>query len=113
MSLQNVAVVGGRPSITYEMNSTDAAQIIAVAKQTQDTGADMEQTCKSAMITVEDNEIRYAFGVAPVKDGAGELGHPGGDGSIIKLNSHKSVRDFQFISAVAGDHAKLMITIGF
>lgn len=111
MSL-NVAVVGGRPSITYTMNSTDAAQIIAVAKQTQGSG-DKLQTCKSAMITVEDNEIRYTFGVTPVKDGASELGHPGGDGSLIKLNSLKSVRDFQFISAIAGSHAKLMITIGF
>lgn len=111
MSL-NVTVVGGRPSITYTMNSTDAAQIIAVAEHTQGSG-DMQQTCKGAVISFEDNEVRYAFGVTPVKDGVGELGHSAGDGSILKLNSYKAVRDFQFISAIAGSHAKLMITIGF
>lgn len=112
MSL-NVSVVGGRPSITYEMNSTDAAQIIAVAKHTQGSSGPQQQICKSALISFEDNEVRYAFGVAPVADGAGELGHSAGDGSILKLNSYKAIRDFQFITAVAGNHAKMMITIGF
>lgn len=107
-----VTVVGGKPSITYTTNSTDTAALLSTSATLESVG-DHPKQANSAVITIEDENIRYAFGVTPVKNGAGELGHPAGDGDVIKLNSYKALKDFKFVSAVAGSHAKLMVTIGF
>ena len=112
MSISNVFIMGGQPQITYQVNSTNTAQIIAVAKQYVLGSNKNEKPCHGASITVETNDIRYAFGVAPTQSGGLGLGHLAGDGDVIKLNSYKAVRDFQFISNVAGAHAMLTITIG-
>lgn len=111
MSL-NVNIVGGRPTTTYQVNSTDAAQIIALSKQAQGSG-DMGQKCKGALITFEIEDVRYAFTATPTQSGGLGLGHLAGDGDTLKLQSNKAVRDFKFISNVAGTHAMLTITIGF
>ena len=103
----NVAIVGGRPGTTYEDDSTDASQALAAAKLA--TAGSHPKKCNAVMITIENNGIRYAFGTDPTTS----FGHLAEDGAIIKLNSWKSAKDFRFISSVAGNHAKMFITVGW
>ena len=104
----NVTVIGGKPTITYKVASTNAVQTLAAAKLV--TAGDHPKNCNSVSITVETANIRYAFGVDPTQAG---LGHLVGDEGIVKLNSYKAARDFRFISAAAGVHGAFQITIGF
>ena len=105
-----VVIIGGRPGITYEDDSTDTAQLLASAKYTNETVSDNIKHANSCSITVETASIRYAFGVAPTQAG---LGHLATSGTVIKLNSYKAIRDFQYISAAGATPGTLQITMGF
>ena len=67
----------------------------------------------SALITVENASIRYAFGGVAPTQGANPVGHLLEAGQSLKLDNPADVASFQFISAVAATPAVLQVTAGF
>lgn len=103
----SVTIHGGRPGSTYQVSTTNAAAALATNKMTQ---AVTGKLAESAVITVENNPIRYAFTSTPTQGG---LGHKANPGDIIKLNSRKAITDFKHISDGSGNHAVLQVTPSF
>lgn len=65
---------------------------------------------RSALITVETNAVRIAFGGTAPTQGASAVGHVLAAGESIFLDGPEDVRSFQFISAVGGAHGVLQVT---
>lgn len=101
-----VYIIEGDPDDTFTMDSSNVSQGIAAAKY---ENAD-EVPIKSLLVTVEDNDIRVAFDIAAVVDGAGELGHVIKDEDGLQILGNDACKEFQFISKVTDSHAKLMLT---
>ena len=89
-----------------QLTSSDAAQAIPEASLVNGAG----YQASSALITVENASIRYAFGVAPTQAG---LGHLVEAGQSITIDNPDDVASFQFISAAAGTPAVLQATLKF
>lgn len=63
-----------------------------------------------ALVDIETNDIRYAFGADPV---AGGLGHLKADPVQIELIGPDSVQDFRFVSNIANTHGVINVTTGY
>jgi len=100
----------GTPNETYNLASTNTATALAAGKIVAADGT----PAKSCMITCETNAIRYAFGGSVPTPTAGTgVGHLLEDGDSLELSSVDAIRTIQIISAVAGSHAALKVTVGF
>lgn len=66
--------------------------------------------CVGAVITVEDQSIRYSFGTAPTNDAGTGLGHIATSGTTITLRSGNAVKKFKYLNKTAGSNATLQIT---
>lgn len=88
---------------TYKYTSTDTAAAIDTTKL-----ASNSRGAISALITVEDADIRIAFGgTAPTQAGVGHLVTAG---ESFVTPEGVSVRSLQIISAVNGSAAEVQIT---
>lgn len=107
---KSVILLGYNPGETYTDDSSDTVAGLAEVKKYL-TGDVTKQITKAKglYITVEKNEIRHTWG----SDATVNLGHLLGVDDFIILDSWKQVDDFKFISAVAGLHGTLMITVLF
>jgi len=106
----NITLLGYNPGETYTVDSSNTAAGLATAKKYLTGDSSIQNTkAKGLYITVEKNEIRHTWGSTPTTS----LGHLLGVGDHLILDSWKQVDDFKFISAVAGLHATLMITVLF
>lgn len=95
-------IFSGKAGTTFEQASTDTSQALTAASIK--VGG---KNAQGAIITVEDNTIRYAFGTAPTQAG---LGHSAAAGTKIVLDSSSLVHAFRFISAVAATPGSLQVT---
>lgn len=86
--------------------TTDSVQSFNDTQLTQGSNAKPV----AAVITVEDNTIRYAFAKDP--DQSNE-GHEADAGDTIRLEGTGTVGGFRYISAAAGVHASLKITFEY
>ncbi len=93
-------------TVTYKVASTDAVQAIAAAKHTVS-----DQSATSAIISFETDEIRVGFGVDPTQNAGTGLGHQFAAEDVLQLESWDMIRNFRFISADAGAHGSLQITL--
>jgi len=114
MGGQSTQLHVGSPGVTYSVASTDAAQALAAAKLYLDgvdhtTDADYKFRAVAVHITIDTEPIRIAFGVNPTTS----LGHRYLINSILPLASWADITNFKFISAVAGQHATLQVTVYF
>lgn len=92
----------GDPGTTVSAASTNTAQALSATTATLTSGT---RRVSSVLITVETKGIRGAFGSTPTTS----LGHLFSAGDALRLFGPE-VTQFQFISAVAGEHATLQIT---
>jgi len=75
---------------------------------------DLVRRALRAYITVEDNDVRFAFGGTIPTFAAGTgVGHLVADPAIIELQNFSQIRDFQFISDVSGAAGNLQVTTEF
>lgn len=66
---------------------------------------------KSALITVEDADIRFCFdGTTPVVTGAGEKGHIMSSGQSYVVTGYEACRNFRCINAVGSNGATVKAT---
>ena len=113
MAFQRLAQANGTVSgLTQKLASSDVAQALpASVTQSSQLRIGVSVLAVSALITVEGNSIRYAFGgAAPTQAG---LGHLLIAGASLKLDNPDDIASFQFISATAGQAAVLQVTAGF
>jgi hypothetical protein len=102
----NVFIVDKKPGNTYTVDSTNVATGITAGVLIDGSlGA-----IKGIFISVEANPIRIAYGVAPIQDGVGVLGHIVKADGVLKISSNEAITAFKYISKVADAHATLMIT---
>lgn len=102
-------ITSGTPKGTFAMAGTDAAQNLTAAELVHAGNAERKPV--SAMITVEDENLRYTVGdstpsVAP-------LGHLTEPGDVIYLECYNSIKTFKFINAAAAVTTNIMVTVGF
>jgi len=113
-----VRLSSGTPRPTYQVASTDTAQSLAAAKITQtkttgDSAGVHASEAQRAVITVESDEIRVAFNTDPTENGGTGLGHIFFAKAVIVLEGAPAVKGFRFVSADAGSHANLQVTVEF
>uniref|UniRef100_A0A6M3LDF9 Uncharacterized protein n=1 Tax=viral metagenome TaxID=1070528 RepID=A0A6M3LDF9_9ZZZZ len=96
----------GEAGATVILTSTDAAQALSTVVLTSGGKA-----CRAAMITIETNDVKFAFGGTTVIQGAGNLGH------LFKkalppefLLGTYMLSTLSFISAESGAHGKIILT---
>lgn len=96
------------PEATESITSTNSAKDLS---DSLSAGIQKgNQKCVGAIITVESNSIRYAFGGANADQ---TTGHLASAGDKIVLNGYKEVETFNFASETADSHATLRVTIRF
>ena len=108
--MQKLIIVTGNPETTISGNSTDAAQSLEDLGATIEYSNPAQQTRQAnyAYISVEDADVRIGKGTISTS-----LGHIVDAGTSAELESAAEVQQFKIISAVAGAHATLQITIEF
>jgi hypothetical protein len=109
--MNQVIIIGGAPNATYAVTASDTAAVLADPDKIYQDGTANGKVAIGAMITVEDNPIRW--GVGGLTPTAGGNGHVANPNDVIKLSSWKAVKTFKYINEVAGSNAVLQITILF
>ena len=102
--MSEVYLIEGFAGDTAKMTSSDEAQGISSA--VLDPG---NNPIAEVEIFVEDANIRYAFGVDPVKSGDGKLGALFVDGNIMRIRGYDKIGKFRFISDVENTPATLQV----
>ena len=99
----------GHATATFDITSTNAAQALTAAEL---FGSDGVSRPIGALISARANDIKFAIAADPVSAGLGHLLDVSADSSVTLL-SGTQVKNFRFISAVAGAHGVLSTTIFF
>lgn len=100
--------VTGTPSTTFRMASTNAVQRLTAAKLVTEAG----KRCTRAVVAVETNSVRVSWGADPTQ-GAGSLGVTLNSGDVLTLESPAAVEGMRFLSAAAGTHGVLQVSVEF
>jgi hypothetical protein len=95
----------GTPDDTLRLVGSDAAQALSSTVLTV-----AGRTCKGAIITVEDNPIRIAFGGATPTQGASSLGHLLNVGDVMRVYGEGMMQDFKYINANNGNNSVMQLT---
>lgn len=106
MGMQLAQQFSGVPGITFNITVSDVSQAIPTAKLTRNTAKAV-----GAIISSRDQDVVFAFGVAPDQSGLGHL--LSSDGDFLVLDSYAAVRDFRVINETVSANGKLTITIFF
>lgn len=105
---QTTRQIEGKPGTTTRVAASDSAQTLADAIVYDSNG----NARSWALVTVEDNNIRYAWATNPTNANgtSADTGHLLQTGTSLKLGSPEELADFRFINAVAGSDAVLQVT---
>lgn len=110
--MQKIAIVTGNPNDVVTGTTSDTAQSLVALGASISTSPVNQvsggRQANYAIISVEGYPIRYGKGSVSTS-----LGHPAEPGDEIKLESADEVLNCKFISAVAGNHATLQITVEY
>lgn len=98
----------GFPTATVRIVSGDAADDFPTAYLVNGTRRVM-----AATITIEGNNMRYAFGGAVPTNGANPLGHLIYVGQGLRVENPQALVGFQYVNAVAGNNAVMQVTFEF
>lgn len=101
-------IIAGTPQPTFSMVGTDASQGLTASELIH--SSDSERSPVSAIITVEDYDLRFTVGGVEASLSLGHLRKPEG---VINLECLKSIKSFRFINASVGQNATIMVTVGF
>ncbi len=101
-------ITAGTPQPTFKMTGTDASQKLTAGELVHP--GDTNRSPVGAVITVEDNSLRFTVGSVSASLTLGHLRKPG---DVIHLECLQAIKTFEFINAVAGQDAVIMVTVGF
>ncbi len=101
-------ITAGSPQPTFKMTGTDASQKLT-ASELVHPGASSRLPV-GAIITVEDNSLRFTVGSVNASLTLGHLREPK---DVIYLECLKSIKTFEFINSVVGQDTVIMVTVGF
>ena len=90
---------------TQRVAGTDVAQLFSPTIYTNSTNVAI-----GALITCEDNDIRFTFGTATPTQGANPVGHFLPSGMSIQLWNAHQIETFKFINAVNAVDGVLQVT---
>lgn len=102
--------ISGVAASTIHIVCTDVAQSFSVAQLLNDNGK-LPIEC---LITAEGNDVRFAHGISPVSGVSGNvnaLGHMLYNRGSYFISNTRNIQNFQFINAVAGANADIMVTM--
>ena len=107
-----VQTTTGEPLTTLKHTCGDTAETLDDVSSfvAQSTASNVKRNVVGVLITVEDNDIRFAWGTNPTQDGGTAVGHVLYATQSIKLTNHKQIIDFRFINKVNGSDAVIQIT---
>ena len=113
MAIQRVMETTGEPKTTVKHTCDDIAETLddVTGFDYQYTRTYLGQTLSvnviGCLLTIEDNDIRIAWGTNPTQAG---VGHVIAVGQSIKLTNHKQISDFRFINKTNGSDAVIQLT---
>jgi len=102
--------ISGVAEETIHIVCTDAAQTFSAAQLTNSLG----KLPISCLVTAEGNDVRFGHGTVPVSGASGlvtALGHLLYTRGNYLISNTRNIQNFQFINAVAGSNADIMITM--
>lgn len=106
---ESFSIMGALQNKTVTFLSTDTSQVLTTAISAASTAVTNFGQTKAAMISVESNPVRFAFGVAA----STTKGHVIAAGGSIRLTDHSFIAGAQFISASAGNHGRLQVSLEY
>ena len=98
----------GRPTETARYAATDLPQQFAAALLVRNSG-----TVTGALITCEEENVRFGLGDTDPTQGAAAIGHLLYVGQSIKLANSYAVKSFSYINAVAQTDGIIQVTFEF
>ena len=101
--------LNGRPGVTFRQVTTDTVAGFPTSTDTLAVGSSTRAVV-GAVVTVEDNNVRYGLGGAIPSQGASQLGHLVYAGGGTVLRSRKAYKTFLILSDVAGAAGVLQVT---
>ena len=104
--MREIKTFDGIAGPTFTQVSSDTAQTITAANLVDSS---TNRRARGAIISVEDNGIRYAFNTDAVQAANGP-GHLAATNSTIVLASGNMVHKFSFINSTNGSNAALQIS---
>lgn len=104
MGMKYSTPMRGIPGDTTRVAVTDVSQQFAAAIFTLNNSPAV-----SILISCEDQNVRYAFGVDPTQ-GANQIGHMFYAGAVLELVGGRAIREFRFINDVNGVDGVLQVT---
>lgn len=105
---KQIRIVAGTPQPTFKMTGSDESQGLTAAELIYNSGSGRSPV--NAIITVEDNNLRFTVGGVGASLTLGHLREPKG---VINLECLHSIKSFQFINASFGNDTVIMVTVGF
>ncbi len=100
--------ITGSPSQTVKIACTDAAQLFSTSYVISGN-----LIANAALITCEDNDVRFTLGDATPTQGAAGVGHVLYTNQSIKLHNSKAVKTFKFINYTNAANAIIQVTFEF
>lgn len=94
---------------TFRVASSDTAQTITSTYITDPEGFQAVR----ALVTVESNNVRIAFGGTVPTQGATPVGHVVSAGQTLIIDNPTDLATFRFINATASSNGVLQITPGY
>ena len=98
----------GRPTETARYAVTDDAQQFAAALLVRNN-----KTAIGALITCEEENVRFGLGGTDPTQGAAAIGHLLYVGQSLKLSSGPAISSFSYINAVAQTEGVIQVTFEF
>lgn len=106
--MDNTVLISGKPNKTYRIAATDVAQGFTQARYVKDSTAAI-----GALITCEDNDIRFTFGTSTPTQGATGLGHVLHKDQSFKLNNPYAISTFKFLNKTNGSDGAIQVSFEF
>ena len=101
-------ITAGTPQPTFKMTGTDDSQGLTAAELVHP--GDANRSPVGAVITVEDNSLRFTVGGVAASLTLGHLREPK---DVIHLECLRAIKTFEFINSVVGQDTVIMVTVGF
>ena len=103
-------IISGTARETFHIVCTDTAQSFS-NDQLFNLSGHLPISC---LVTVEDNDIRFAYNATPISGAEGNvnaLGHSLYQRSSFLISNSRDIQNFQFINHIAGNNADIMVTM--
>jgi len=95
---------------TYTVTSSNTAASLASNKYSRVPSVGGSEVAQYCLVQPTVYGIKWCIGSTPV---IGGLGFDATAGSVIVLVGQYAIQNFKYINKVSGDHAVLMVTMGF